>query len=237
MPTVRLDKIVAVAGSYTKSEAIMLIKQGHITVDGCVALSHSEKYHADSVRIAIDGEPLEYREFRYIMLNKPKGYVTATEDKFEKTVMELLDEKYARLGLFPVGRLDKDAEGLLLLTNDGKFSHRVISPAGKIRKRYFVEFDGDISLADIESFERGLILADGTKCLPAVLEPAPGGAFVSLYEGKYHQVKRMMAAIKKPVKKLARVSIGGLSLDENLKPGEFRELCEEAFLVFEEINT
>lgn len=237
MPTIRLDRLVAVAGSYTKSEAVMLIKHGHITVDGCVALSRSEKYSTDTARIAIDGEPLEYREFRYVMLNKPQGYITATEDKYEKTVIELLSEKYAGMGLFPVGRLDKDADGLLILTNDGKYSHKVISPSSKVRKRYFVQFDGKISASDIESFDKGVVLADGTRCLPALLEPAPGGAFVSLHEGKYHQVKRMMAAIEKPVKKLTRVSIGGLSLDESLKPGEFRELFEEASLVFSEINT
>jgi len=237
MPINRLDKIITGAVAVTKSEASGLIKNGHVSVDGRLVLSCGEKFDTGKVEVSIDGEKVRYREFIYIMLNKPAGYISATTDRYDKTVMELLDGKYQKAGLFPVGRLDKDARGLLLLTNDGDFAHRVASPAGKIQKRYLAQTNGSITEADIEAFASGLVLGDGTKCKPAVLEPAPGGAYVSLWEGKYHQVKRMMVAIGKPVISLTRISIGRLDLDESLKPGECRELYDEAFFVFNEIET
>ena len=192
-----------------------------------VVKSAAEQFDPESCAVMIDGVRLEYQKFRYIMMNKPEGYVCSTSDRREKTVIDLLGGKYAGIGLFPAGRLDKDATGLLLLTNDGAFAHRITSPANRVGKRYYVQFDGGVSKEDIGAFAGGLTLKDGAKCLPAVLEPTSGGAFVTVYEGKYHQVKRMMAALGKPVKHLKRVSIGGLELDGKLKPGEYREIHDE----------
>ena len=228
----RLDRILASTGFYSRRDASLLIRQGRVCVGGNVAVSGDEKHDPESVRVTVDGKPICYREFYYIMLNKPAGYVSSTEDRRERTVMELLDEKYSKLGLFPAGRLDKDAEGLLLLTNDGALAHSITSPAKKIDKRYFVEIDGTVSDGDIDAFAQGLTLGDGAKCMPAALERADGGAFVTVREGKYHQVKRMMAALGKPVKYLKRVAIGGLALDEGLMPGEYRELNDEIHLIF-----
>jgi len=233
MPVLRIDKLIADSGLYSRSEAAVLLRRGSVTAGGQVIRSGAEKIDTDTVSVAIDGKPLIYKRFMYIMLNKPQGYVSSTKDEREKTVMELLDDKYVRLGLFPAGRLDKDAEGLLLLTNDGELAHRIMSPSGNVVKSYFVEIDGDISEDDIKTFAQGISLGDGTKCRPAVLEATPGGAFVILKEGKYHQVKRMMAARGKRVKYLRRVAIGGLELDQQLRPGEYRELNDEILRVFE----
>ena len=230
MPFFRLDRIIADSGRASRSEAVALIKRGCVTVDGETVRSNAQKYNPDESCVAINGEVIESRRFRYIMMNKPQGYVSATQDRHEKTVPELLDDKYARFKLFPAGRLDKDAEGFLLLTNDGEFAHKIMSQ--KTKKRYYVEIDGTVSEEDIEAFAQGLELRDGTKCLPAILEPAPGGAYVTLNEGKYHQVKRMMAARGKPVKYLKRVAIGELELDKNLKPGEYLELRDEIDALF-----
>lgn len=234
MPTLRLDKIIADSGPMTRSEAAALIKGGRVNVNGIPVASAAGRYDPVKVVISIDGRILEYSRFRYIMMNKPYGYVSSTEDRRDKTVMELLDHKYSRLGIFPAGRLDKDAEGLLLLTNDGDLAHRITSPSKKIDKRYFVEFDGSLSAEDIKAFETGITLGDGTKCLPAILEAVPGGAVITVNEGKYHQVKRMMGAVGKHVKYLKRIAIGGLLLDEELKPGEYRDLQDEVSLIFYE---
>jgi len=227
----RLDKIISDTGLYSRSEARTLIKSGRVTAGRRVAKSAAEQIDPEIDMVTIDGAPLEYRKYWYIMMNKPEGYVSSTADKRDKTVVCLLDEKYSKLGLFPVGRLDKDATGMLLLTNDGDFAHRITSPANRVAKRYFVQIDGEISDDEISAFSAGLTLKDGTKCLPAGLEKAADGVFVTVYEGKYHQVKRMMAALGKPVNSLKRVSIGGLALDENLKPGEYREIDNEINLI------
>ena len=227
MPAQRLDKIIAGSGLYSRSEARALIKSGRVAVGAAVAASGAEKCDPGRDCVTIDGAPLEYKKFRHFMMNKPEGYVSSTADRREKTVIDLLDGKYEKLGLFPAGRLDKDASGLLLLTNDGELAHKITSPSSKIGKRYFVRTDGQVSADEIKAFSEGLVLGDGTKCLPAVLEPAEGGAFVTICEGKYHQAKRMMAALGKPVTSLKRVSIGGLVLDDGLAPGEYREITDE----------
>jgi len=232
MPILRLDKIIASTGQYSRSGASALINSGRAAVDSRRAVSGAQKHDPGAVVITIDGRILEYREYRYIMLNKPAGYVSSTNGKKDRTVMELLGPVYSKLGLFPAGRLDKDAEGLLLLTNDGQLAHRIISPSGKIRKLYFVEFDGDITEDDINGFAGGLKLNDGTQCLPAVLEKVPNGAHVTICEGKYHQVKRMMAAIGKHVTYLKRLSIGGLLLDAGLETGSYKELGDGVMAVF-----
>jgi len=232
MPLIRLDKIISDTGHYTRSEATALIKSGCVTVGGFRAGSGALKADPENAIIMVNGKRLDYIRYRYLMLNKPAGYVSSTSDRRERTVMELLPQEYAKLGLFPAGRLDKDAEGLLILTNDGETAHRITSPLKNIGKLYFVEIDGSVQKADIDAFAHGVVLGDGTRCLPALLENAAGGALVTVYEGKFHQVKRMMSAIGKPVKRLKRLAIGGLKLDEGLASGQYRELGSEIETVF-----
>ena len=163
------------------------------------------------------------------MLNKPEGVVTATEDKAQKTVLDLLPAELKRLKLFPVGRLDKDTTGLLILTNDGEFCHAVTSPKRHIKKLYEFTADGLLEPADIEAFKNGIVLKDGTQCLPATLEideKNHSHGFVTVFEGKYHQVKRMLASRGKPVISLKRIAAGNLALDASLQPGEVKELTE-----------
>ena len=229
---IRLDKLISDSGMYSRSEAIMLIRSGRVSVDSRVVKLNSEKIDTQTMSIKIDNKPFGYKKYHYLMMNKPQGFVSSTFDKKERTVIELLDERYNNLGLFPAGRLDKDAEGFLLLTNDGELSHRIASPNGKVEKRYFVEFEGKISDDDILAFGGGIELNDGMICLPAKLQRAENGAYITLSEGKFHQVKKMMAAIGKPVKYLKRVAIGKLELDENLEPGQYRELDKEIELLF-----
>ena len=227
MLKLRLDRIIANSGLYTRSQAVFLIKAGRVSVDGDVAVSASLKYDPRTSFVCVDGKNLGYKEFRYIIMNKPRGYISSTSDKRDRTVIELLDESYSKLGLFPAGRLDKDSEGLLILTNDGDFAYEITSPSKKVNKRYFVQIDGTVTDKEIKALSEGLTLKDGTKCLPALLEAAPDGAYVTLHEGKYHQVKRMMSALQMPVKYLKRISIGDLALDESLKPGEYYEVADD----------
>ena len=162
------------------------------------------------------------------MLNKPAGILSATDDKKQKTVIDLFPAELKKKNLFPVGRLDKDTTGLLIITNDGDFAHRVISPRSEIVKTYHAVTETPVNDADIEAFRQGIVLADGTKCLPAGLEKLPDGScLVRVMEGKYHQVKRMLASRGKPVTALMRLSIGGLELDKGLLPGQFRQLSEK----------
>ncbi len=228
MPLMRLDKILADMGVGSRREIKALIKNGRVTVNNEAAASGEMKLDTERAEISVDGLPVEYKEFRYVMLNKPAGYVCASEDRRERTVMELLDGRLRRQGLFSVGRLDKDTEGLLILTNDGDYAHRVISPKSDICKRYYAKVEGVLNRSDAEKMLEGLVLGDGTRCLPAGLEIiSENECVVSLREGKYHQVKRMMACLGKRVQYLKRLSIGGLMLDERLAIGRWRELGEE----------
>jgi len=231
MPALRLDKIISDTGLFSRSEAHALIRGGRVTAGGCPVRNAAQRFDPERGIITIDGAPLEYKKFRYFMMNKPEGYVSSTSDRREKTVVDLLGEEHKKLGLFPAGRLDKDATGLLLLTNDGEFAHKITSPLNRVDKRYFVQTDGPVTETEIETFAQGLELRHGLKCQPAILENTPGGVFVTVHEGKYHQVKRMMAALGKRVEQLKRVSIGGLQLDESLKPGKYRELNDEIRLI------
>ena len=227
MPQVRLDKFLADMGIATRKELKQIIKSGRVTLDGTAATKPEIKFDPEQSRVEMDGELLSYAKFRYYMMDKPGGVLTATEDPKQKTVLDLVTPEMRRMGLFPVGRLDKDTSGLLLLTNDGDFSHRVISPKSGVEKRYYAKVDGKPDSKDAERFKNGIVLADGTECLPAVLETdGTDECFVTVMEGKYHQVKRMLAACGKPVLELRRLSIGGLQLDEDLGPGGFRELDE-----------
>lgn len=223
----RLDKVVANTGEWSRREARELIRAGRVAVDGMPCRQPEAKVGADAV-VSVDGRRISSGPV-YLMLHKPGGVVSATEDLREPTVLSLLPEKYSRMGLFPAGRLDKDTEGLLLLTDDGPLAHRLLAPKNHVDKRYYMEVDGCLNGEDCLAVERGLTLEDGYTCLPAVLEPQPGGrsAYITLREGKYHQIKRMMAARGKPVTYLKRLSFGPLELDPELPPGGWRALTQE----------
>ena len=222
----RLDKFLSDCGIGTRSQVKAIIKSGRVSVDGKPERDDNRKIDPDTQRIALDGEELNRRGVVVVMLNKPAGFVTATEDKTEKTVMELLPAEYRYLDLKPVGRLDKATEGLLLFTNDGDLLHKLISPKKEVPKRYYARHEGQASPEDVAAFTAGLELKDGTVCLPAVLEPVgPGESFVTVCEGKYHQVRRMLAARGMPVTYLERQQEGSLTLGD-LPRGQVRELTE-----------
>ena len=226
MTAERLDKLIADSGLYSRSEARSLVKCGRVTVDGETVRAPERRFKRNCA-VAVDGTELNCSKYRYFMLDKPAGYVCANEDRSLPTVLELLPEEYRGLGLFTVGRLDRDTTGLLLLTNDGDFAHRVISPKSNVEKCYLARTEGDVTEEDARLFAEGLRLADGTLCLPAKLERAGNGlCLVRVREGKYHQVKRMLASRGKPVLSLRRLSIGALSLPLSSAPGELSELDE-----------
>ena len=207
-----------------------------VLVDGRIAGSAEEKYDAESCRIAVNGEELLLRRYTYVMLHKPAGVLSATEDGRGRTVLDLLTPELRKIGVFPVGRLDKDTEGLLLLTDDGELAHALLSPKKHVDKVYYARVSGRLTPEDCAAFEAGMTLGDGLECLPAGLEILAAGemseCLVTLREGKFHQVKRMLAARGKPVTYLKRLSMGSLRLDDTLAPGEFRLLtaAEEAQL-------
>ena len=220
----RLDKIIASTGRYSRREVKTLVREGCVLVDGRIAASAEDKCDPLTARISVNGEDLFYREHTYVMLHKPAGVLSATEDGRGETVLDLLAPEYRKIGLFPVGRLDKDTEGLLLLTNDGNLAHRIISPKHGVWKTYYCEHDGEATAADVEAFAKGLLLPDGLSCLPAVLLPLGfGRSAVRVQEGKFHQVRRMMAFRGLPLCYLKRVCEGGLWLGD-LAPGAVTEL-------------
>jgi len=226
----RIDKILSNMGYGTRKEVKELIKGGQVEVGGQVVRDSGLQVMTDSQEIMVDGKKLYYREFIYIMMNKPQGVVSATEDSREKTVVDLLPEQYRAFDPFPVGRLDKDTEGLLLLTNDGQLTHRLLSPKKHVPKKYLARIQGRVDEEDVEAFSRGVTLEDGYRTMAsqlAVLERGSISAIeVTIYEGKYHQVKRMFQAVGKEVIYLKRISMGELRLDERLELGEFRELTD-----------
>ena len=224
----RLDKIISATGKKSRREVKLLVKQGRILVDGVPASAPEMKVDPAVSEILLDGENIGYQKFTYIMLHKPAGVLSAVEDKRQKTVLDLLPEELQRRNLSPVGRLDKDTEGLLLLTNDGELTHRLLSPRYHVDKVYYARVDGRLEEADCAAFAAGITLGDGLECMPAGLEIlSDSEALVTLQEGKFHQVKRMLAFCGKPVVYLKRLSMGPLRLDESLQPGEFRHLTGE----------
>ena len=223
----RLDKFLCGSGAGTRSQVKLILKAGRVTVDGAVEKDGSRKIDLDTQAVTLDGEPLSGRRRLVVMLNKPAGFVTATEDARQKTVMELLPKQWAHLNLKPVGRLDKDTEGLLLFTNDGELLHRLISPKQAVPKVYYARHAGQAGTADVTAFAEGLTLGDGTVCLPAVLQPlGPGESLITVCEGKYHQVRRMMASRNMTVTYLERRQEGLLTLGD-LPRGQARELLPE----------
>lgn len=224
-PLHRLDKLLVGSGRFTRKEAKALLQQGRVRVNGLRVVDGMEKFPV-TCSIIVDGEPLESSIPLWIMLHKPKGYVSAREDKLHPTVMDLLPEHFQKRGLFPVGRLDKDTEGLLLLTEDGETAHNLLSPTKHVAKVYYVEVEGQLTPHHVETIASGMTLGDGFVCLPAtleILEEVHQGK-ITLTQGKYHQIKRMMARLGTPVSYLKRLSMGGLALDESLELGEWRQL-------------
>lgn len=230
----RLDKVLSNMGIGSRKEVKALVKSGEVLIDGKAARDAGMQVDPYENEIVVCGQVLEYRKFIYLMLNKPAGFVSATEDKYLRTVAELVPPEYAHFEPFPVGRLDIDTEGLLLMTNDGQLAHRLLSPKYKVPKLYYAQLNKKVDEADIEEFEKGIVLDDGYKTLPGGLEiVGDGEALVTIHEGKFHQVKRMFEAVGKEVIYLKRLSMGGLTLDEDLELGEIRELTEEELKILQ----
>ena len=223
----RLDKFLCDSGAGTRSQVKLILKAGRVAVDGKRETDGSRKIDPDSQEITLDGEVLGGKYRAVFLMNKPAGYVTATEDPREPTVMELLPQQIRHLDLKPVGRLDKATEGLLLFTNDGDLLHRLISPKKQVPKVYYARHEGQAGEEDVRAFREGLVLGDGTRCLSAKLEPlGPGESRITICEGKYHQVRRMMASRNMTVLYLERRQEGPLSLGE-LPRGSLRQLTDQ----------
>lgn len=237
--TQRLDKVLAHMGYGSRSELRRLVKQKGISVNGRTVSDSGLQVNPYEDVILVDGERVQYKEFIYIMLNKPAGVISATEDKRDRTVIDLLESPIQVFDPFPVGRLDKDTEGLLLLTNDGKLAHNLLSPRKHVPKMYFAEVQGVVNELDAQAFAKGVELDDGYVTMPAKLSILSAGETdeasaegmskieLTIMEGKFHQVKRMFEAVGKKVVYLKRMSMGSLLLDEHLLPGQYRELTED----------
>lgn len=228
----RLDKIISNLGYGSRKEVKALVKKGLVKVDGEVVKDNGLLIDPEKSVININGEDLFYREYIYLMMNKPDGVISATYDNREETVIDLLEVEHQVFNPFPVGRLDKDTVGLLLLTNDGELNHRLISPKWHVDKVYYAKIDKAVDEKDIEAFKNGITLDDGYKCKEGKLEIISSSnegseVMVTIQEGKYHQVKRMFEALGKTVVYLKRTEFGGLSLDQELEEGEYRELTED----------
>ena len=228
----RLDRLLASTGRWGRREAKSLIRGGRVRVDGTAVVSPDAKIDRDRSVVQVDGEILDLRPVTWILLNKPAGYLSATEDGSGPVVLDLLSPDLRRKGLFPVGRLDKDTEGLLLLTDDGPLAHALLSPRRHVQKVYLARTGRPPSAGARSAFADGLVLPDGTVCRPAGLEILDDGTVrVTVTEGKFHQVKRMLAACGAPVLHLERVSMGGLPLDPSLPRGAYRFLTEDELLL------
>jgi 16S rRNA pseudouridine516 synthase len=222
-------------GCGSRNEVKQLLRSGKVTVNGECIRDGARHIVPQQDKVICGSEWIRYREFIYLMLNKPAGVVSATEDMRDRTVLDLVDEKYHNKGLFPVGRLDKDTEGLLILTNDGDLGHRLLAPKKHVAKRYYASINGEAGVVDVEAFRNGIVLDDGYQTMPSKLEILDSGelagmgiseVIIEIHEGKFHQIKRMMQALGKQVTYLKRIAMGNLMLDPSLKPGEYRELTE-----------
>ena len=227
----RLDKFISTTTTLSRAEAKKVIKKGILIND---KLIKSPDYKVDEIndQVILDGKRLVYQKYVYIMMNKPQDTISATEDAIEKTVVDILKEEDRIHKVFPVGRLDKDTEGLMLLTNDGELAHRLISPKKDVVKKYYVEVSGKLKDEHLQIVETGVTLEDGYRCKPArleILDTSEGNSKANIFitEGKFHQVKRMMKSLGATVTYLKRLSIGSLKLDENLKLGEYRYLTDD----------
>lgn len=228
----RLDKVLSNLGAGSRKEVKIMVKRGLVKVDGQRVKDSGMQIDPEKASIEVDGKILSYRKFIYLMMNKPGGVVSATFDNYDETVIDLLDDEHKIFEPFPVGRLDKDTVGLLLITNDGDMNHRLISPKWHVDKVYYAEINKPVDYEDVEKFKEGVVLEDGYKCMSAKLEILAADengseVYVTIQEGKFHQVKRMFKSVGKEVVYLKRVSFGPIKLDEGLPEGEYRELTEE----------
>ena len=236
----RIDKILSNLGHGTRKEVKALLKKGKIEVDGVIISDNAMKIDPDKAVIKVAGEEITYRKYIYIVMNKPAGVVSATVDKYDETVIDLIDQEYHAFNPFPIGRLDKDTVGLLLITNDGELNHKLIAPKNHVDKAYYAEINKFVDQKDIDTFKKGVVLDDGYKCMPAILEVLNANengseVMITIQEGKFHQVKRMFESVDKNVAFLRRVSFGPLKLDENLCEGKYRELSEEELNLLKQI--
>lgn len=227
----RIDKMLANLGYGSRKEVKQLLKSGAVKVDDVVVKDAKQHIDTNNQTVTLNGEVIEYREYIYLMMNKPQGVLSATEDSVSETVIDLLELGDQVYEPFPVGRLDKDTEGLLLITNDGQLAHKLLSPKKHVPKTYFAVIDGEVTEEDIEAFAEGVTLDDGYETKPGELKIVKSGIRsdieLTITEGKFHQVKRMFEAVGKKVVYLKRISMGPLPLDETLELGEYRELTDE----------
>lgn len=227
----RLDKFISTTTTLSRAEAKKVIKKGILIND---KLIKTPDYKIDEFKdqVIVNENRLVYQKYVYIMMNKPKDTVSATEDAIERTVVDILRDEDRIYKVFPVGRLDKDTEGLMLLTNDGELAHKLISPKKDVEKKYYVEVSGELKNEHLKIIKEGVVLEDGYRCKPArleILDSSEGNSKANIFitEGKFHQVKRMMKSLGATVTYLKRLSIGSLKLDENLKLGEYRYLTDD----------
>ena len=228
----RIDKILSNLGHGTRKEVKALLKKGKVEVDGVIASDSAMKIDPDKAIIKVSGEEIKYRKYIYLIMNKPAGVVSATTDNYDETVIDLIDDQYQAFKPFPIGRLDKDTVGLLLITNDGELNHKLIAPKNHVDKVYYAEINKSVDEKDIDEFKKGIVIDGGYKCMPSILEILKSDengseVMITIQEGKFHQVKRMFESVDKKVVFLRRVSFGPLKLDENLPEGQYRELSEE----------
>ncbi|MCC3358011.1 pseudouridine synthase [Bacillus sp. REN16] len=231
----RIDKLLANRGFGSRKEVKSLLKSGAVQINGVPVKDSSKHVKVESDTVTVHGEVIDYKEFIYLMLNKPQGVISATEDNLHDTVLDLLEMEDTVYKPFPVGRLDKDTEGLLLLTNDGQLAHQLLSPKKHVPKTYLAIIEGEVTATDVEAFRNGVTLDDGYETMPAELTIISSGLRseieVIIEEGKFHQVKRMFEAVGKRVIYLKRMKMGPLPLDETLELGEYRELTNEEIML------
>ena len=223
----RIDKIISSQGKYSRSEIKKLASQGRIKINDNIVKKVNEKIDIETSTIYIDNEKLDFKRNIYLILNKPKGYISASEDRSQKTVLDLIPEKYFRKGLFPAGRLDKDTTGMMIITDDGEFAHNILAPRKHIEKTYRVQIDIDITEEMKEKFKQGIILKDHVCCPATIVVEDKNTALIMITEGKYHQIKRMFGCFGAKVVRLHRISMGGLQLPSDLEEGQCRELTKE----------
>ncbi len=227
----RLDKILSNIGYGSRKDVKAYVKKGVVKVNNETVKDSSKKLNPYKDRIEIEGELIEYKEYIYLMMNKPDGVISSTYDNIHRTVIDLIDEGYKAFNPFPVGRLDKDTEGLLLISNDGKLAHNLLSPKKHIDKIYYVKIEGEVTTDDVLKMKEGVVIDKDYKTMPATLEIINSNkiseVYITIKEGKFHQVKKMFKTLGKEVIYLKRISMGSLKLDEKLLPGEYRELTQE----------
>lgn len=233
---IRLDKFISEMSGWTRSEVKKIVRTGSVTVDGNEVKKPETKIDEKLSIVSVDGRQIKYNKYEYYMLNKPKGFVSATTDREHKTVVDIISSSEKK-DLFPVGRLDIDTEGLLLITNDGELAHRLLAPKNHVEKTYYVEVSGILDDVDVDAVEKGLDIGEEKNTIPAKMEILKtdiqnniSSCYLTIHEGKFHQVKRMMKKLGKTVTYLKRVSMGSLILDSKLKKGNYRKLTEQEII-------